>query len=154
VRPNRAQQILYGPTLRPYLLGEQIGGALVSEATITPSLILTDQEAVLGLQSQIDVLVVYVESALQAEQVESPAGFDASIEPSVSAPTPAQHFCFGSFACRIAGGYEGERETVVKLLEELQVRVDVLEPFERIYQAIQEAQRIGRERPETQGRAA
>ena len=31
VRPNRAQQILYGPTLEPFLFGEQIGQALVSK---------------------------------------------------------------------------------------------------------------------------
>ncbi len=30
VRPNRAQEILYGPTLRPFLFGEQIGQALLS----------------------------------------------------------------------------------------------------------------------------
>ena len=27
IKPNRAQQILYGPTLEPYLFGEQIGQA-------------------------------------------------------------------------------------------------------------------------------
>ena len=31
VRPNRAQQILFGPTLRPYLYGEQIGQALLAK---------------------------------------------------------------------------------------------------------------------------
>ena len=29
VRPNRAQEILYGPTLDPYLVGERIGQALL-----------------------------------------------------------------------------------------------------------------------------
>ena len=36
VRPSRAQQILYGPTLEPYLLGEQIAGALLDEAKLKP----------------------------------------------------------------------------------------------------------------------
>ena len=36
VRPNRAQQILYGPTLKPYLFGEQIGQTLLSQTKITP----------------------------------------------------------------------------------------------------------------------
>ena len=31
VRPNRAQEILYGPTLDPYLCGERIGQTLVGE---------------------------------------------------------------------------------------------------------------------------
>ena len=30
VKPNRAQEILYGATLEPYLYGEQIGQALVA----------------------------------------------------------------------------------------------------------------------------
>ena len=35
VRPSRAQEILYGPTLQPYLLGEQICGALLEAAKLT-----------------------------------------------------------------------------------------------------------------------
>ena len=29
IKPNRAQEILYGPTLHDFLYGEQIGGALI-----------------------------------------------------------------------------------------------------------------------------
>ena len=47
VRPSRAQEILYGPTLQPYLLGEQISGALLEAAKLTPWLILTDAAAML-----------------------------------------------------------------------------------------------------------
>jgi hypothetical protein len=154
VRPNRAQQILYGPTLRPYLLGEQIGGALVREATITPSLILTDQKAVLGLRSQLNVPLVHVEYRSQRGQEANPGAADASTGANGGWPAPAQQFCIVCLNCCIASGYEEERETVIELLEELHARVDVLEPFERIYQAIQEAQRIGCDRPEKHGQAA
>ena len=37
VKPNRAQQILYGPTLEPFLYGEQIGQALIGEIAIGPA---------------------------------------------------------------------------------------------------------------------
>ncbi|HYO25937.1 MAG TPA: hypothetical protein VEQ85_13425, partial [Lacipirellulaceae bacterium] len=40
---TRAQQILYGPTLRPYLLSEVIGQALLLESEISVGVILTDQ---------------------------------------------------------------------------------------------------------------
>src|SRR5262245_57112031 len=42
VLPSRAQRILYGATLASYLLGEQIAGALLAAAKLTPRLIFTD----------------------------------------------------------------------------------------------------------------
>jgi hypothetical protein len=48
LRPTRAQQILYGPTLAPYLYGELIGQTLIAKSGRTPIVILTDQEAVLA----------------------------------------------------------------------------------------------------------
>ena len=35
IKPNRAQEILYGPTLEPYLFGEQIGKALVDQVVFS-----------------------------------------------------------------------------------------------------------------------
>ena len=51
LKPNRAQQILYGPTLEPYLYGEQIAEALVGKATVEPLLICTDARPVLAVRS-------------------------------------------------------------------------------------------------------
>ena len=42
VKPNRAQEILYGPTLEEYLCGEQIGMALCDAIKHDSSLMLTD----------------------------------------------------------------------------------------------------------------
>jgi hypothetical protein len=39
IRPSRAQQILFGPTLWPFVMGEQIGGALIAEAKLRPQVI-------------------------------------------------------------------------------------------------------------------
>ena len=36
VKPNRAQEILYGPTLKPFLYGEQIGQTLLTRSKLTP----------------------------------------------------------------------------------------------------------------------
>src|SRR4029077_19995704 len=47
VRPNATQEILYGPTLAPFILGELIGGTLVEKAGVKPHLILTDREQIL-----------------------------------------------------------------------------------------------------------
>src|SRR5262245_60141919 len=53
VKPNATQQILYGPTLKPFVLGELIGGTLVGKAGIKPQLILTDLEPVLELRNHV-----------------------------------------------------------------------------------------------------
>src|SRR3954451_6478450 len=48
VKPNRTQEILYGPTLKPFLYGEQIGQTLLTRSKLTPSVVFTDSEAVLA----------------------------------------------------------------------------------------------------------
>ena len=60
VKPNRAQQILYGPTLKPYLYGEQIGCTLVTKAKHRPLWICTDVVHVLELRSTIDIPVLHL----------------------------------------------------------------------------------------------
>src|SRR3989304_4623640 len=60
IKPNRAQQILYGPTLEPYLFGEQIGRALLARAAIEPVVICTDCEPALAVRRFIEVPVVLV----------------------------------------------------------------------------------------------
>ena len=47
VRPNRAQVILFGPTLRPYVVGEQIATALIAKAKSQPNILWTDDPDVL-----------------------------------------------------------------------------------------------------------
>ena len=42
VKPNSSQQILYGPTLVPYILADLIGKTLIDKATVKPELVLCD----------------------------------------------------------------------------------------------------------------
>src|SRR5574340_381182 len=50
VKPNRAQEILYGPTLESYLYGEQIGQTLLAKATAEPLVVCTDLEPMLAVR--------------------------------------------------------------------------------------------------------
>src|SRR5262245_42921407 len=50
IKPNRAQEILFGPTLAPYLYGEQIGQTLAARSKVAPRLILTDSQPALSLR--------------------------------------------------------------------------------------------------------
>jgi hypothetical protein len=60
IKPNRAQQILYGPTLEPFLYGEQIGSTLLGHAKTSPLAICTDRQPVLCLRDLIDLPVALV----------------------------------------------------------------------------------------------
>ena len=60
IKPNRAQQILYGPTLESFLYGEQIGSTLLGHAKTSPLAICTDREPVLSLRDLVDLPVALV----------------------------------------------------------------------------------------------
>jgi hypothetical protein len=123
VAPSRAQQILYGPTLRPYLLAEVIGQALVSASELPVRLILTDQSDMLPLGRMRDECIVYVE----------PMAADA--------PAVAGAQCdLGGCRLTLAEGAPIGVDQLPTLLRPLTSHVDLCEPFGRIAAALTEAQ--------------
>lgn len=173
VRPSRAQQILYGLTLRPYLLGEQIGGTLLREAKLRPELILTDQIDAFCLRSQATVPLVCLVGGTPEKESQDPTGHAADdgpaiigglvegpilplpASPSANAPQPATYrFSAGGCDWQLPNGFEADRPLVVDLLTRLAKHVELAEPFGRIHEAICEAQRIGERSQDTYGKAA
>ena len=57
VKPNRAQEILYGPTLEPFLYGEQIGQTLLSKAKTPPLFVFTDRPAAMAVRQHVEMPV-------------------------------------------------------------------------------------------------
>jgi len=60
VRPSRAQEVLYGPTLEDFVCGEQIAAALLSKGKVKPDLCLTDCRPVLALAQVSKYSIGYV----------------------------------------------------------------------------------------------
>jgi hypothetical protein len=131
VRPTRAQEILYGPTLQPYLLGEQIGGTLLCRAKTGARLILTDQSATLCVRSKIEVPLVRL---LPRDEPHVPE----------VAPIAAHDYplAVDGYGIELAPGFATDRGPATALLTQLATKVDLAEPFDRIHEAIREAQRI------------
>lgn len=48
VKPTRAQEILYGATLRPHVLGELIGGTLAAQCSMRPAVLFVDHRDLLA----------------------------------------------------------------------------------------------------------
>ncbi len=61
LKPNRTQEILYGPTLVPYVLGDLIGRTLIEKVGIKPHLVLTERHELLGLRELVEIPVACVD---------------------------------------------------------------------------------------------
>jgi hypothetical protein len=138
VRPSRAQQILYGATLWPYLLGDQIGGRLVREAKIRPRVVLIDHPATFFIRSQIGIPMLRPralgeQTAKQGEAIEIERNSDSMASSSAVAGTVFE----------FAPGYASDVQAVAEELSHLARYVDLIEPFTRIHDAIREAHRLG-----------
>jgi hypothetical protein len=156
VRPSRAQQILYGPTLEPFLLGEQIAGAMLDAAKLKPRLILTNCEATLHARSRISSPMV-----LLCANADATAGTadstSASTDRAASSPTssgPHESFSVDAFEFILPIGFESDRVEATRLLTDFVCQIDLAEPFGRIEEAIREAQRLGGRGAETHDQAA
>ena len=60
VRANRAQEILYGPTLDPYLFGERIGQTLLNKSKARPKLALTDVAPAMAARAFVSIPLTLV----------------------------------------------------------------------------------------------
>jgi hypothetical protein len=162
VRPSRAQEILYGPTLQPFLLGEQISSALLNAAKTTPRLVITDTAAMLAARVQSKSPVVFLQSRSDCAQVAS--GGTPTSDPDVLAfeddveqsrlSSFQNHIEFGGYELLLPTGFESERHAVLEALAQLTQHIEIAEPFGRIHEAISEAQRIGGRGGEAHGQAA
>jgi hypothetical protein len=125
VLASQAQQILYGAALRPYLLVELIAKTLVAKAQLPVQAVLTDLEEMRSLtmaRSEAVAWLTSVETSLALPQ----------------APSDEQSLTLGNY--RLTGDWRPDwlRETLAPLT----ANIDLAEPFERIREAIQEAQRV------------
>lgn len=146
IKANRAQEILYGPTLEPYLYGEQIGQTLLEKATLTPLVICTDSLPALAVRDFVDAPVALVlpsETPLETEI--SPKGGEATPEKrwrldSAHGPTtPLCHFSLGANRLAVSERSSGDQQAIMDRLAEIAQSFDLAEPFNRIREAIVEA---------------
>jgi hypothetical protein len=168
VRPSRAQQILYGPSLRPYLLGDQLGPALLDKAKLAPQIILTDQAAGLCLRCHDTILMARIVSPTDAatacgwptsagrsaDSVASDVGQPPDTIPPAPLATLSDRLHAGGYELELPQRFRADCQRALELLACLTLHVDLAEPFERIHEAIREAQRIGERGSDVHGQAA
>ncbi len=157
VRPSAAQQILYGPTLQPYLLGEQICGALLRAAKLSPQIILTDVAAVLTARikssAPMALVLAKLEESHTTTTLDMKLGTAASTANFPGGTRDGQLYV-GGYELALPAGFDEERHLILSLMDQLTQHVEIAEPFGRIHEAIREAQRIGTRSTESHGQAA
>ena len=127
VRPTKAHEILFGVTLRDHLIGEVIGPLLVRKCRTPIALLCCDQPESLKIETRTRCPVALVEEAALSD--EGPID-DESI--------------LGSTQVELAGATlrvpVEQCEQVQTLAAQLIDLPDATEPFDRIREAIREAQ--------------
>lgn len=150
IKPNRAQQVLYGPTLEPFLYGEQIGRTLLAKAAFDPLVVCTDREPALAVRQFVEVPVALVlpeEAAPPPEGENLPVAGPDSMDATFRRLDPPQAglrcraFRLGRNHLAISPMASTDRQLIADRLRDLADWFDLAEPFQRIREALDEARR-------------
>ena len=151
IKPNRAQEILYGPTLLPCLYGEQIGQALLVAAKVKPLVVCTDCRPALALGEYVDVPVVLVlpPEGPRDETAGEPTSLGHSnktwrIDGRHADGLGLISFQLGRNHLALPAADTLGRELLTDRLAPMADSFDLAEPFDRIRDAIEEARQGGR----------
>jgi hypothetical protein len=141
LKPNRAQQILYGPTLHAFLYGEQIGRTLLQHAKTEPMAVFTDCTPALAVRDHASLpvaLVLGAEAAADGDQ--RLLRFDTAHG---GGPKLA-FFQLGSNRLAVPERLQADCQLIGQRLADVAESFDLSEPFGRIRDAIEEAQQAVR----------
>jgi len=125
------QEILYGPTLAPYLLAELIGKTLLEKVGVRPHLVLTEQPELLELREHVAVPVAYIADDHSAPAAESTQHDSAGAAPSGT-------IRLGRQVLRFHPGHGDDTSLLENRAAAVPADANLREPFERVREALNE----------------
>jgi hypothetical protein len=144
IKPNRAQEILYGPTLDAFLYGEQIGQTLLKQAGVEPLLVCIDQEMALAVRDHTELPVVLVLPSTDPSAESNASETESTKKFRIDGPHRGvphlMSFDLGRNRLALPSRAEGDRQKITERLSGIADTLDLAEPFDRIRDAIEEAQ--------------
>jgi hypothetical protein len=167
IKPNRAQEILYGPTLESFLYGEQIGRTLIQQGGESPLVVFTDREAALSARDFVSMpLALVLPGEPEAAREPLRGGNDDETDKNAG-PLADRNICppeagrrvrldgahggprllifeVGRNRIAVPGRVQQDRQLTVERLAGLADSFDLAEPFGRIRDAIEEARQAVR----------
>ncbi len=129
VAENKTQKILYGQTYQGFLFCDQIGSALVEKSRSKPELLVTDRSELmpLGKLSSTPVVKLCQQIEASVQEAVSTTGFEINGETVETDISDLQQIQWAKDACRAFAQ-----------------SLPLIEPFERIKLAIDEAGAVSR----------
>ncbi|HIE96047.1 MAG TPA: hypothetical protein EYG03_14145 [Planctomycetes bacterium] len=124
VKPDRTQEILYGRMLKPWLLGELIGKTLLDRVSIKPELIVISDPDLLELRNHTQTPV-----ACTSEQA---TNVDAARSDTIETTD------LGGRRLRFHDSHLSDGSFVSKQLHLIPGQADLIEPLERVHEALNE----------------
>jgi hypothetical protein len=125
VQASRVHEILYGPTLAEYLHADLIGKTLIEKSSSRPNLIVTDSLAALALGTRVNLPILTV---LRQELTLAPE---------------LQRFQHPRCRAALAASSVQSVSELLPILDRLDPSIDLLEPFTRLQDALNEARKLG-----------
>jgi hypothetical protein len=141
VQPNRMQEILYGPTLVPYVLAELIGTKLMEKVGIKPHVVLAEQEALLELRNFVTVPVAWVTPEVEAGTIPNGGAGGCGFIAANAADTCALRL--GRQFVRFHASHTADRDAIAAEAAVVPAEADLCEPFGRVREALEESARAG-----------
>ena len=133
VKPSAFQRPLYGDTLQPYIGTELCGKQLLRNPDHTPEILLVSADILLGVRDFVAYPVVYVKRAGDSIEVDVEGlGRPGLAKQDVHSPSGR----FQPVTIRTTPAHEDDLARALTLLEEAFSSVDLVEPFQRIAQAV------------------
>jgi hypothetical protein len=154
VQPNRAQEVLYGPTLGAYVCGELIADALIKSTKSKPSIIFTDLADNMSARSGLTIPLVLVQDrdAAEAEEELSNEHFvvqttkqkrwrlDAGCDTKTKVIQPKWlQYQLGGRDVAVNPDHAADKQQSLELWQQAEAWIDLVEPFERVHEAIRES---------------
>lgn len=123
VKPDRTQEILYGKSLRPWLLGELIGKTLLARTSIKPDVVFTTDEDILELRNHTTTPVACTTTDKVVKSSEE------------------MNERLGGRILRFHDSHQQDFDFVADKLDQLPGQADLEEPLERVNEALNETVR-------------
>ncbi len=120
VKPDRTQEILYGKSLRSWLLGELIGKTLLTRTSIKPDVVFTTDEDILELRNHTDTPVACTSTDKVVKASEE------------------MNQRLGGRILRFHDSHQHDVDFVANKLDQLPGQADLEEPLERVNEALSE----------------
>ena len=138
VKPNRIQELLYGPTLVPFILGDLLGKALMDRVSVKPSLIMTSRVEMLQLRAKVNVPIIYEEASSETDEKSAKLNVARSAD---------QEVRIGRQIFRTHEDFVDDRKVVEQVSQKLSDDANMHEPLERVGEALRETMSTVTARP-------